>query len=60
MTKHEERQILSDPGTHRLVREVLDLTARRDPVDAYYDVLTACDILKRRMDELLGVNSGRK
>lgn len=54
MTKETIDEILSSPGTHNLVHEVLDLAKGKDCLDAYYDVLTAAEILKVRMNDILG------
>ena len=56
MTKEREKQILANPSTHNLVHDVIDLTQDKDCIDAYYDILLAAEILKARMDRVLGNN----
>lgn len=54
MTKETEKKILQDPGTHKIVYEILELSKDRDCLDVYYDTLLAAEILKGRMDRILG------
>lgn len=56
LTREQEEAILASPGTRRLVKDVLELAESKDCVDAFYDVLTATAILKRRMETSLGVS----
>ena len=56
MTKEREKEILANPSTHKLIHDVIDLAQDKDCVDAYYDILLAAEILKARMDRVLGNN----
>ena len=56
MTLIEEQKVLESWGTHFLVHDVLKLADGKDCVDAYYDVLTAAEILKGRMNRMLGTD----
>ena len=53
ITREQEKRILENPGTHKLVYEVLGLAKDRDCVDAWVDVLTAAEILEGRMERAL-------
>ena len=55
-------QAMADPGIHNLTKDILmDVLDRQaDPLDAYYDVQLAADILKTRLDVLLGPAVARR
>ena len=54
MTKEQEKRILENCGTHKLVYEILEMAKDRDCVDAYFDTAIAAKILRGRMDRALG------
>ena len=58
LTVAQEREILNSPVTHRLVLEVVELAASRDPVDATYDLETALQIVHSRLARLTATNLG--
>ena len=51
-TEQEEREILSDPSTRRLVFDVLKLAESRDILDSSRDVALAAKILYSRFDRM--------
>lgn len=53
MTKHIAA-VLADPAVHQLVKDTLRAALTKDPVDAYFDIELAADLLKERMDAELG------
>lgn len=54
MTKRQEIDILESKSTHRIVHDVISLAQDNDRVDAYCGILLAAEILKGRMDRVLG------
>ena len=52
LTEQEERDILSDPSTRRLVFDVLKLAESRDILDSSRDVALAAKILYSRFDRM--------
>lgn len=54
MIKETEKKILENPGTHKIVYEILELAKDRDCVDVVYATLLAAEILRGRMDRILG------
>ncbi len=48
------QQLMDSDCTHFLVKDMLRMTERKDPVDAYYDVLTVAEVLKAELDRLQG------
>jgi hypothetical protein len=54
---HAEQEIdgaLANPGVHNLVKQILRSAREKDCVDAYYDVQLAANLLKKRMEAMLG------
>lgn len=43
-------EIMNNPTVHNLTKQVLELSAKKDVVDRYFDVKLALDILKQEMD----------
>ena len=48
-------EAMIDGSIHNLTKDVLRMTEDKDIVDRYYDVQLAADILKKEMDERLGI-----
>lgn len=53
MSHEQEREILADPATRRLVHEVVQLAQDRDPVDAVADLELALRIMEGRLERLI-------
>jgi len=53
VTKEQEQKILTSPGTHKIVHEILELAKDRDCLDVVYDTILAAEILRGRMDRRL-------
>ena len=51
MSKLEE--VLGDDGVHFFTKDIIRDGLKKDPVDAYYDVLLAAECLKEHMDKIL-------
>lgn len=48
-------KIMISPSVHSLTKEIIDRSAGRDPVDAYYDVLLALKVIGARMHKAVGL-----
>jgi hypothetical protein len=48
-------RVLAEPCVHQLTKDILRTAREKDCVDAYYDVQLAAELLKARMNELLGI-----
>jgi len=44
---------LTDPTIHNLTKDILRAAIEKDPIDSYFDVQLAADLLKDRMDRTL-------
>ena len=51
------KEIMADPTVHNLTKYVIALAMDKDPVDAYYDVQLALDVIRERMEAVLNMNS---
>jgi hypothetical protein len=51
-------ELLSDPCVTFRLKNWLREALGTDPVDAYYDAQLLADVLRQRVDELLGTESG--
>jgi hypothetical protein len=47
---------MADPATHFWVKDILNQSLQKDPVDAYFDIALTAVILKARMNEAVGLD----
>jgi hypothetical protein len=51
-------ELLSDPSITFRLKNWLREALAADPLDAYYDAQLLADVLRQRVDEILGAESG--